>query len=806
MNGDVCRNSPSICTNSSTSLLSLSSSDSEIDGELDECADEETVDKVLTLVDEFNNRNCGKREQCTTAENYYTYGGETDGEGEEERDDNDGKESTGHLRKQQVPHYIPLLSPNKPNKSDPLIPAGEVKRKKKKRKKKLSICTVNCRYEVVRHVATKFGMKEVGEDEHWNLYWTDLSVTNERLKDMKRFQKINHFPGMLEICRKDLLARNLNRMRKLFPKDYNFFPKTWCLPADYGDALTYARSKRNRTYICKPETGCQGRGIFLTRSLKDLKPFDRLICQVYLAKPFLIDGFKFDLRIYVLMTSCDPLRIFVYNDGLVRFATSRYREPTQTNTSNVFMHLTNYAVNKHSRTYILDDEAGSKRKISTLNKWLEKKNYNIKDIWASIDDVIIKTIIAAHPTLKHNYHACFPSHNIANACFELLGFDILLDHRLKPFILEVNHSPSFHTDAQIDKEIKECLLMDTFEILNFCHPDKKKILVEDRRKVRERLLQGLPKDSSSDTPSAQTSEKTLQENIRIQESWEETHLGNYRCIYPMHGSNKYAELFNQTQSSLFQETAASRAREECARLQRVELESKAKLEAAKRPVGKVKELERLQPESPPSKEPIKKPLQTKKSLLPQPLPSPPPPPPPPPPPLALKRGIREIKSCSLPCYDPEPILEAEERDRMTGLAQRDFLIRSNGLLEQIYHIMQKTGTLRPGDERKYGTLARTNFVQKISPVFGTNKLPAVFSSYSSRHSTLTRPKRNLGLSITCNNAPIFSRPNIPRAVWVDDIRDRDVRITKAHVARTYTNSVKLQEIERREHRQLHNEG
>ena len=47
------------------------------------------------------------------------------------------------------------------------------------------------------------------------------------------FQKINHFPGMSEICRKDLLARNMNRMLKLFPKEYNVFPRSWCLPAEY---------------------------------------------------------------------------------------------------------------------------------------------------------------------------------------------------------------------------------------------------------------------------------------------------------------------------------------------------------------------------------------------------------------------------------------------------------------------------------------------------------------------------------------------------------------------------------------------
>lgn len=56
-----------------------------------------------------------------------------------------------------------------------------------------------------------------------------------------------------------------------------------------------------------------------------------MVCQQYVSKPFLIDGFKFDLRVYVLVTSCDPLRIFVYEDGLGRFATLKYMEPSNHN-------------------------------------------------------------------------------------------------------------------------------------------------------------------------------------------------------------------------------------------------------------------------------------------------------------------------------------------------------------------------------------------------------------------------------------------------------------------------------------------
>ncbi|OON17051.1 hypothetical protein X801_07119 [Opisthorchis viverrini] len=56
---------------------------------------------------------------------------------------------------------------------------------------------------------------------------------NTYFKEKEQMElKINHFPGMSELCRKDSLARNLNRMAKIFPKEYAIFPKTWSLPAE----------------------------------------------------------------------------------------------------------------------------------------------------------------------------------------------------------------------------------------------------------------------------------------------------------------------------------------------------------------------------------------------------------------------------------------------------------------------------------------------------------------------------------------------------------------------------------------------
>ena len=71
--------------------------------------------------------------------------------------------------------------------------------------------------------------------------------------------------------------------------------------------------------------------ISLIRNCEKLPTQDHFIVQEYLDKPFLMEGYKFDLRIYILVTSCDPLRIFLYNDGLVRMGTEKYHAPSDAN-------------------------------------------------------------------------------------------------------------------------------------------------------------------------------------------------------------------------------------------------------------------------------------------------------------------------------------------------------------------------------------------------------------------------------------------------------------------------------------------
>jgi len=218
----------------------------------------------------------------------------------------------------------------------------------------------------------------------------------------------------------------------------------------------------------KPDCQSQGKGIFLTNNVDEIAMQvnnnpnnERIVVQEYLKEPYLIDNLKFDIRLYVLITSCDPLKIFLYHEGIVRFATEEFKAGclNQANIDNMFIHLTNYAINKdngkfkHSKN-ALDDE-GHKRSFQTVMNRLRLAGHDVDALMLQIKDIIVKTMLSIQPDLLHNYRTCQPADRECSMCFELLGFDIILDKQLKPYLLEVNHAPSFNTDTPLDFLIKK---------------------------------------------------------------------------------------------------------------------------------------------------------------------------------------------------------------------------------------------------------------------------------------------------------------------------------------------------------------
>jgi tubulin polyglutamylase TTLL4 len=242
------------------------------------------------------------------------------------------------------------------------------------------------------------------------LLWTSGSGT-EVLRYMNRFQKMNHFPGSYNLGRKDLMWTNISRLKRQFGSDYNICPKTFVFPHDYRRFITEAKENPKGFYILKPIASSCGNGIKVISASSNLpKNKKGHLVSKYISKPHLIKGFKYDMRIYVLVTSYDPLVIYMYKDGLVRFSTEKYSLKGK-NFKKRFMHLTNYSVNKKAEKYNKnsnsaenpcdDDQILSKWSYQQLKNKITELGYDWRKIDSEIKDVLIKTIISAEPSIVH---------------------------------------------------------------------------------------------------------------------------------------------------------------------------------------------------------------------------------------------------------------------------------------------------------------------------------------------------------------------------------------------------------------------
>jgi Tubulin-tyrosine ligase family len=157
--------------------------------------------------------------------------------------------------------------------------------------------------------------------------------------------------------------------------------------------------------------------------------------QRYVPNPLLIDGYKFDLRIYVLIGSIDPLRIYLFNDGLGRFATEAYETPHQSNFRSNYQHLTNYAINKLNPKFKAamsggEGEGGFKRSLQSVMKSLKEMGADTDLLWSRIKDISVKTIITSYEYIKHSYLFSQPEEYHNRMAFHILGLDILINSNL----------------------------------------------------------------------------------------------------------------------------------------------------------------------------------------------------------------------------------------------------------------------------------------------------------------------------------------------------------------------------------------
>jgi tubulin polyglutamylase TTLL4 len=126
----------------------------------------------------------------------------------------------------------------------------------------------------------------------------------------------------------------------------------------------------------------------------------------------------------------------------------------------------------------------SKWDLGQLKAEYEKMGINYESVFKDIQDVLIKTLIAVEPHISANMRQV----KNKQTCFEVYGFDILLDQKLKPWLLEVNVCPSLSSSSPLDKMIKTKLLCDSLHLTGFHIFDRKKLEKEQEKIDKQRLL------------------------------------------------------------------------------------------------------------------------------------------------------------------------------------------------------------------------------------------------------------------------------------------------------------------------------
>ncbi|NWW31079.1 TTLL4 polyglutamylase, partial [Panurus biarmicus] len=392
-------------------------------------------------------------------------------------------------------------------------------------------------------------------------------------KAIKEHQKLNHFPGSFQIGRKDRLWRNLMKMQaRCGKKEFNFFPQSFILPQDIKLLRkAWEEGASRQKWIVKPPASARGIGIQVIHKWSQLPKRRPLLVQRYLHKPYLIGGKKFDLRIYVYVTCYDPLRVYLFKDGLVRFASCKYSSSMES-LSNKFMHLTNYSVNKKNTEYKSNSDEtacqGHKWALKALWSYLTQKGVNSEAIWEKIKDIVIKTIIASEPYVNSlvKMYVRRPY-----CCHELFGFDIMLDENLKPWILEVNISPSLHSNSPLDVSIKGQMIRDLLNLAGFVLPsmdsvasrtqprsgstcslgsalkEKPKPVLEHLRAEKMKkayyLMQKIPdQDFYSSVLDILTPDDV---RILVETEDEYSRRGQFERVFPSHISMRYLRFFEQ---------------------------------------------------------------------------------------------------------------------------------------------------------------------------------------------------------------------------------------------------------------------
>ncbi|KAL6449143.1 hypothetical protein ACFW04_000674 [Cataglyphis niger] len=322
-------------------------------------------------------------------------------------------------------------------------------------------------------VLQRLGFQETKNESDWDLLWAHdypFRVLSMKLNRLREHQRINHFPGCGYITNKVDLSTS---------RGGQYIPAAFKIPEDQQAFLDYAKSNPTKLFVQKSN---DHRGIRI-RGNDDANFTDDTFVQEFIERPFLVDGYKFDIGVYVVITSVDPLRLYVYKgDVLFRFCPVKYY-PFDPEVLDKYVvgddYLPIWNVPSLKRYYT---EFGFSMKDS-FDAYVREREKNPIKMWERVYDAIREVVLMKEMQIREVSKRFGNGRNF----FELVRFDLALDEDLNVYMMEANMSPNLSSAHYPPNQLLyEQVIFNTFALVGIGKRIKR-ISLKTRNKAEEEM-------------------------------------------------------------------------------------------------------------------------------------------------------------------------------------------------------------------------------------------------------------------------------------------------------------------------------
>eukprot|EP00128_Syssomonas_multiformis_P017384 Colp12_sorted_trinity150504_noHs@34055 len=297
----------------------------------------------------------------------------------------------------------------------------------------------------IEYTFAKMGYNKTEDtsDPDWDFWWGHPENFDTFYENLKPYQTVSNWPNMwAEIEKKDEVCRKAAAHPEIAA---NGIPECFVYPEN--KEVIKKNFDGVNEWIVKPVSGPGGgHGIQKIQKYDELPQDDGesvFVVQRYISDPFLIDGRKFDLRTYAVVTSWEPLRLYFHQYGSAKIASVKFQKG---NFDNKCMHITNYDTQKDCPGFSekhdynpFKGKRGNLWSMAQFREYVAEQGYDDVAMWKGLEDSVVRMFMLAEANMRAHVKAHVPHRNNA---FQLYGVDVMFDSSLKPWILEVNQMPS----------------------------------------------------------------------------------------------------------------------------------------------------------------------------------------------------------------------------------------------------------------------------------------------------------------------------------------------------------------------------